>query len=260
MIDTLNNLQPAAIIFLLGFFFTLESFIPHIKPPGNRLKHTLRNLILVLLCFAANGVTGLWLKVWIGVLREYGWGLMNAAGLDAPLSIIAGVVLIDLDSYCSHILFHRVGWLWRVHRVHHSDSELDSTSALRFHPLETFIQAIWRTATFALIGVSVSSLVVFYSILLPLLFIQHANIRLPGWMERYLGAVFVLSGWHKVHHSDEQRYCDSHYGNAFTVWDKLFGTSHSDVPVHRLSWGLKEFNNDRDQTVKSQMLLPFRTR
>jgi sterol desaturase/sphingolipid hydroxylase (fatty acid hydroxylase superfamily) len=258
MIETLNNIQPILIFFLMAFFFTLETFIPHLTQYRNRKKHTLRNLVLVLVCFVANGIAASWLTYWISVIRAHGLGLLNAVHLEPWAATVAGVLLIDLDSYVGHVLFHKAPWLWRFHRVHHSDIELDSTSSLRFHPLEVLAQAVWRTMSFALIGVLFSSFVVFYTLVLPLLFIQHANIKFPRWMDEYLGAVFVLSAWHKVHHSDEQRNTDSHYGNVFTLWDRVFGTSHRGVAIGQLTWGLKEFKEDRDQTLKSQLMLPFR--
>lgn len=259
MIETLNNIQPVLIISLMAGFFTLESFIPQVTHSRTRRRHTLRNLVIVLTCFTANGFAATWFVYWIAMIREHSWGLLNVVRLEPIAGTVAGVVLIDLDSYVSHVLFHKVTWLWRVHRVHHSDIEMDSTSSLRVHPLETVVQAMWRTVSFILIGVPFPSFVIFYTIVLPLLFIQHANIRFPRWMEKSGGALFVFASWHRVHHSDEPRHTNSHYGNVLTVWDRVFGTSSRDAAIERLSFGLKEFRDDESQTVRSQLLLPFRS-
>jgi sterol desaturase/sphingolipid hydroxylase (fatty acid hydroxylase superfamily) len=245
---------------LLIVFFTLETFIPDITHFRNRKRHAARNLVLVFLCFMVNGIAAAWFGHWLVVIQDQQWGLLNILHLDGWGMAIVGLFLIDLDSYIMHVVFHKVSLLWRLHRVHHSDNKLDSTSSLRSHPLETVLQAMWRTVTFALLGMPFASFVLFYTVALPLLFIQHSNLRMPVWLENSLGALFVMSTWHRIHHSDEQRFTDSHYGNVFTIWDRIFGTSHSDVEVGRLTWGLKEFKEDEDQRVKRQLLSPFKSR
>ena len=260
MIETLRNLQPAMIIVLIAAFLTLETLVPYVTHYRNRKKHTIRNLILVSINFVVNGLIGSWMVAWLSTTQKLGWGLLNMVHLAPWVSAIAGVILIDLDSYVGHILFHKVSWLWRIHQVHHSDDELDSTSALRFHPLESVAQAVWRTASFGLLGIPLPSFVLFLTFLLPVLFLQHANVRVPRWLESSLGAAVVLSSWHKIHHSDEQRFTDSHYGNLLTFWDRLFGTAHRGVNVEELRWGLEEFRADEDQTVSSQLMLPFKNK
>jgi sterol desaturase/sphingolipid hydroxylase (fatty acid hydroxylase superfamily) len=259
MIQTLSNIQPAMIVCFLAFFLLLESYLPYATHYQNRWKHTRRNLVLVLIAFLSNGLAGLWYAYWLDLIRQNAWGLLNVFPVSRMIGIILGLFLIDLDSYAGHIVVHKVPVFWRFHRVHHSDNELDSTSSLRFHPLEIFFQLIWRTITFALLGISLESFILFLTISIPLLFIQHANIRFHQRIEKLAGWVFVTSSWHKVHHSDEQLYTDSHYSNVFTIWDRIFGTHHKDVEIEKLRWGLKELNEDVDQTVKKQILLPFIT-
>jgi sterol desaturase/sphingolipid hydroxylase (fatty acid hydroxylase superfamily) len=254
----LSNIQPVMIFVLLGFFFTLETYIPYLTQYRNRRKHTLRNLVLVLISFTVNGLAASWLTYWLSVIHERGWGLLNLLNIGLVPSVILGVLYIDLDSYVGHIVLHKVPLLWRVHRIHHSDNELDSTTSLRFHPFETLFSALWRTVTFSLFGVSFASFVIFFTINLPLLFIQHANIRFPGFVEKWLSLFIVTSTWHKVHHSDEPEYTDSHFGSVFTFWDRIFGTWHRNVAIDKLKWGLKELKADKDQRIDSQLLLPFR--
>ena len=258
MIKILSGIQPLMIFVLLGFFFTLETFIPYLTQYKNRKRHTYRNLFLVLLSFLANGLAASWFTYWLSVIQLKGWGILNILHLGPGLSVIIGVLLIDLDSYIGHTAFHKIPVLWRIHRVHHSDNELDSTSSLRTHPFEVLILAIWRSVSFSIIGVSFASFVIFFTFALPLVFIQHANIKFPDIMEKWLGLVFVTASWHKIHHSDEQEFTDSHYGNVFTFWDRIFGTFHRNVPIDRLSWGLKELKDDRTQRVNYQLLLPFK--
>jgi sterol desaturase/sphingolipid hydroxylase (fatty acid hydroxylase superfamily) len=258
MLKTLNNIQPIMIIVLLGLFFTLETYFPYLTRYHNRMKHTFRNLGLVLFDFLTNGLTALWYAFWMTTIQQHNWGLMNALRLGPVVAVILGVLLIDLDSYVAHFTFHKIPVLWRIHKVHHSDNELDSTSSFRFHPFEVLLQALWRTVTFVILGISYNSLIVFLTLMIPLLFIQHANIKFPDWIERTLGTVLVTSTWHKVHHSDEIENTDSHYSNLFTIWDRIFGTHNKNVDIEHLKWGLKELQEDKDQTLKRQLILPFK--
>jgi sterol desaturase/sphingolipid hydroxylase (fatty acid hydroxylase superfamily) len=250
-------MQPLMIVALAALFLILESIVPDLTPHGDRRKHVLRNMGLEFINFLTNGLAGVWLAGWMLAIHQHGWGLLNALPLSPLVATIAGIIVIDFESYVGHVLFHKLPWLWRVHRVHHSDDQLDSTTSLRVHPFETILQTAWRTLTFALFGVSFASFVLFLTLVLPALFVQHANLKFPRWLERTLGAVFVFSSWHKVHHSDEQRYTDSHYGNLLTWWDRLFGTAHRGINIERLRWGLEEFRDEGDQKVLRQLLLPF---
>jgi sterol desaturase/sphingolipid hydroxylase (fatty acid hydroxylase superfamily) len=258
MIKALNDIQPFIIILLLTLFIALETFIPYITQYKSRRKHTVRNLALVFFSFMCYGITGSWFVFWLPFIKQHQIGLLNILNAGPVISIIAGIFLADLDAYILHVVSHRSSFLWRFHRIHHSDNELDSTSSLRIHPFEVFILAAWRTVTFTLLGISLGSFVVFFTVLLPVVFIQHANIRFPNWIEKPLGFIFATSAWHKVHHSDEQNYTDSHYGDLFSFWDRIFGTYHKKVNVEKLNWGLKEFNEDKYQKVLNQLMLPFK--
>ena len=152
----------------------------------------------------------------LNLIRQNEWGLLNIFPVSQSITIFIGILLIDLDGYAGHIVVHKIPLFWRFHRVHHSDNELDSTSSLRFHPFEILFQLVWRTVTFTALGISLASFVIYLTFSIPLLFVQHANIRFPKRFERLAGWVLVTSSWHKVHHSDEQQYTDSHYSNVFT--------------------------------------------
>src|SRR5215831_15586920 len=177
MIDTLNNLQPVLIFASLVIFFTLEAVVPNLTEYQSRKKHTIRNLVLSLGSFLANGLAATWLAYWMLLVQKNQWGLLNILHLGAITSIVIGIFLVDLDSYVQHYVSHKIPLLWRLHRIHHSDNLIDSTSSLRVHPLEVLFQVSWRTITFALLGIPFASIVILFTVLLPLLFIQHANIR-----------------------------------------------------------------------------------
>jgi len=257
MIQQINDLSPLAAIALLALLFTIESFVPHLTHVANRARHTRRNAVIMVIAIAVNVACGAWLVWWIGQMEAQQFGLMRWLGVAPAWNAVLGVLLIDATDYPFHILTHRVPLLWRYHRVHHSDHELDSTSAIRFHPLEVLVLTAWQTMTLALLGVGFAGFAIFNALLVILVVIQHANLRFPEWFESTVGAVFVTARWHRVHHSDDRHYTDAHYADVFTFWDRMFGTARR-VDERTLSWGLKEFRDDRHHTVWGILTMPFR--
>ncbi len=258
MIETLNNLQPVLIVFLLFSFYLAETFIPYLTKHQNRARHARRNITLVLIAVVTSALTAAWLTWWLSVIQKNHWGLLNMLGTGKITAALVGVLLIDLTDYPYHLITHKIPLLWRYHRVHHSDHELDSTSSMRFHPFEVLAQGAWQTCTFVLLGIPFAALVLYFTIYTPLLFIQHSNIKFPAWVEKPLTYIFSMSAFHKIHHTDEQYYTDSNYGDIFTFWDRIFGTYRNPANLENLKWGLKEFKHDEHQTVVSQLLLPFK--
>lgn len=258
MTEELSKFQPYLIAILLALFIALETFIPHITGYRSRKKHIFRNLILVFFVFNCFGITGAWFAFWLPFIKQNQFGLLNILNPHPVISIAVGILLADLDAYILHVVSHKLSFLWKFHRIHHSDNEPDSTTSLKTHPVEVVIFAAWRTVTFALLGISLTSFVIFFTLLLPVLFIQHANLKFPRWLEKPLNLFIATSAWHRVHHSDEQIYTDSHYGNLFSFWDRIFGTYHKNINIENLSWGLKEFKEDKHQKVLSQLMMPFK--
>src|SRR5438046_505265 len=73
------------------------------------------------------------------IAQARGFGLFNMIALPTWLRIIASVILLDLAIYLQHVLFHAVPALWRLHRMHHADLDIDVSTGLRFHPIEILL-------------------------------------------------------------------------------------------------------------------------
>jgi sterol desaturase/sphingolipid hydroxylase (fatty acid hydroxylase superfamily) len=139
--------------------------------------------------------------------------------------IIIGMLFFDFGSYLTHNMQHKVPFLWRFHRIHHSDFHLNSSSSLRFHPVDVIVsQGIYQSVGAIVIGMPISAFVIYGAIAIPLLIMQHTNVRFPEWLERMASFLIATPGWHKIHHSTERKLTDSHSGDVFTLWDRLFGT------------------------------------
>ncbi|NUO00372.1 MAG: sterol desaturase family protein [Saprospiraceae bacterium] len=257
MIETLAKLQPLILIGLLATMYSLELFIPYLAKPADKRKHDLHNFGVSFISFAVNGPLSGLVVYMLMFTAQHQLGLFNQVGLPVLAEIILGILLIDFGSYCFHNLQHKVPLLWRFHRVHHSDPNLNTSSVLRFHPVDVALsQCIFQVIWIPLMGISMTSFVIYGGVALPLLVLQHANVCFPEWVEKYGRFIFSTPGWHKIHHSDEQHYTDSHYGDVFTFWDRIFGTHHK-VSPEQISYGLKEFKAQKHHTIKGQLWMPF---
>ena len=255
-ISTLNDLTPVIIIVFLAVFMTLERYLPYFEHSDRRNKQRWRNLGIVGIAFVLNGLLGAGITGVIMSAEAHHFGLLQWALPGSLPAIVAGMLFIDLNSYTFHRLYHRIPFLWRIHRVHHADTEMDSTSALRLHPFEFLIQSFTQVTVLPLLGVSLYSFVLYFAFALPWFLLNHSNIRFPAWFERFASWILVTPDWHRVHHSSHQPETDSHYGDVFTFWDRLFGTD-AEAEVEKITFGLENFREQGEQTVGQLLKMPF---
>ena len=159
-----------------------------------------------------------------GFAERQGWGLFNALDVPFWLAAIATVVLLDLAVWAQHLATHKIGWLWRLHEIHHADGRFDVTTGLRFHPAEIALSLIYKSAVVVLLGAPAAAVVAFEVILNSGSMFEHANLRLPPKLERALRRVIVTPDMHRIHHSVHRSEADSNYGFFLSVWDRLFRT------------------------------------
>jgi sterol desaturase/sphingolipid hydroxylase (fatty acid hydroxylase superfamily) len=166
----------------------------------------------------------------------------------------AGLLFLDLLSYALHRLSHVVPALWRLHRVHHTDVDLDVTTALRHHPLEFAL--VWAATTLIALAVGLATeIVAVYGVLsLACQAAQHANVALPSPVERALGRIVVTPAFHAVHHSIDRVQHDSNFGTILSIWDRLLGTAMAAEPLH---FGVADLGDPRYQRLPGMLLTPF---
>jgi sterol desaturase/sphingolipid hydroxylase (fatty acid hydroxylase superfamily) len=211
--------------------------------------------------FLTNAVVGriMALVVVVGVAAS--WAAQNHFGLfnltDWPWWIEAALAFIILDFavWFQHLLMHRWPLLWRMHAVHHSDRDLDATTALRFHPFELIISTLYKSAWVALLGLPVLVALAFELWLNLNALFNHSNIKLPPRADSWLRKLLVTPDMHLVHHSilpsDQHR----NYGFALTIWDRIFGTYaayRSEQPI-----GLADAQDQRPAKVFWSLTQPF---
>jgi sterol desaturase/sphingolipid hydroxylase (fatty acid hydroxylase superfamily) len=193
------------------------------------------------------------------LMAERGWGLLNVLPI-APLAANAlGVMALDLTIYLQHVLFHRIPLLWRLHRVHHTDRDIDVTTGLRFHPVEIMLSLMIKLAVVAAAGAPAAAVLIFEVLLNGASMFNHGNIRIPLSWDRIVRTVLVTPDMHRVHHSVIVRETDSNFGFSVSWWDRLFGT-YRDQPAEghdRMRIGLKGYHDDRSSSLASLLIMPF---
>ncbi|WP_353533886.1 sterol desaturase family protein [Cognatishimia sp. WU-CL00825] len=153
-----------------------------------------------------------------------GWGLFNLVGLPPWLEVFLAILIFDFAIWLQHLVTHKVPLLWRLHRVHHADRDMDVTTAIRFHPIEIALSMSLKIGLVYLLGPSALAIILFEIILNGTAMFNHANIRLPLPLDRNLRRVLVTPDMHRVHHSVHRHEHDSNYGFSLSLWDRLFGT------------------------------------
>jgi sterol desaturase/sphingolipid hydroxylase (fatty acid hydroxylase superfamily) len=257
MIQKLADFQPVILIVILLLMYNLERWIPYLTGPVNKKKHDRNNLVLSIISFAINGALSLVVLNMLTQTASKQWGLLNQFNLPSWIKIVLGILLIDFGSYIFHNISHKLPLLWRIHRVHHSDPSINASSSLRFHPIDVVLsQCLWPVFWIVLMGISMTSFIIYGTLALPLLVLQHSNFKIPSWIEKYGRYIFSTPGWHKIHHADEQSLTDSHYGDVFTFWDRIFGTWRPTRP-EEIKYGLPDFAYEERQKALFLLKSPF---
>lgn len=191
--------------------------------------------------------------------RTNAWGLFNQLEVSFAVMLVAGFALRSLVSYAIHVAMHKVPALWRLHRVHHTDTALDVSTTVRFHPLE-FIVSV-PIVVGVVIGFGISPLVIIlYELFDAVMAVfSHANIRLPRGLERVLQWILVTPDMHRVHHSSAQPETDSNYGATLSVWDRAFGTyvRKADGDLTQMELGLEQCRDARSTSFFWLLASPF---
>ena len=188
-----------------------------------------------------------------------GWGLLNYIMLPVWVEIIIALVFLDFAIWLQHLASHKVPVLWRLHRVHHADRDIDVSTAIRFHPIEIALSMLWKVLLVMMFGFSALSVVLFEVILNSCAMFNHANIALPRWLDSILRLFIVTPDMHRVHHSVLRREHDTNYGFNLSIWDRIFGTYTAQPENGHLGMevGLKPYLDAKPARLLWCLKLPF---
>jgi sterol desaturase/sphingolipid hydroxylase (fatty acid hydroxylase superfamily) len=188
------------------------------------------------------------------------WGLLCQVNLPLWVEGLIAFVVLDLAIYFQHRVFHAVPMLWRLHRMHHADVELDVTSGARFHPAEILLSLGIKFAVITALGAPALAVLLFEIVLNGTAMFNHSNVRMPVFVERVLRWLMVTPDMHRVHHSVLRRETDSNFGFNFPWWDRLFGTyqPEPDAGHEGMTLGLGEFRDPKELRLERLLTQPFR--
>ena len=243
-------------VILLIAFYTLEQLLNKPFKFQNRPRHLLYSVLLQVGYLVVNYVYAFILIICFQWIDEHHVGILNQVIVPYPLKIIIGLFCFDFIFYWAHRLYHITPVFWRLHRVHHSDTSMDSATSFRFHPFDALLDSTMSIVAAAIFGLNIETILFFFVLYLPLSFAQHSNLIFPRWSDTLFGKVFVSPNLHKVHHHQRQEFTDSNYGFIFIFWDKFFGT-YKYLPVKEIEYGLKEFDEPKKQTLWYLLKSPF---
>jgi sterol desaturase/sphingolipid hydroxylase (fatty acid hydroxylase superfamily) len=226
----------------------------------NKKKRWVTNLSLVIIDTVAVRLLFPVLPVALAQVAEVrGWGLFNVFQMAPWLRILLSFVILDFIIYLQHLLFHFTPALWRVHRMHHTDLDLDVTSGNRFHPLEIMISMVIKMGAVVLLGTPALAVFIFEVVLNACAMFNHGNIKLPAAFDKLLRLFIVTPDMHRVHHSTLVRETNSNFGFNLPWWDRICGTyrpqpekGHLDMTI-----GLKEFRDPQRLTLFRLLIQPF---
>ena len=194
------------------------------------------------------------------VAEARGWGLFYVLDLPTWVSVPLAVMALDLAVYLQHVLFHAVPTLWRLHRMHHADLELDVTTGTRFHPIEIILSMGIKLGAVAAMGVPAVAVLAFEVLLNATSIFNHSNVRIPAWVDRGLRWIVVTPDMHRVHHSILAPETNSNFGFNLPWWDRLFGTYRDQPAAGHLGMtiGIEQFREPAEQRLGCMLTQPFR--
>jgi len=178
------------------------------------------------------------------------------------VEIIVALVVLDFAIWLQHVLSHRIPLLWRFHQMHHADTDIDVSTALRFHPLEIALSTLYKVAWVLLLGPSAVAVVLFEVILNGCAMFNHANVALPAWLDRIVRRLIVTPDMHRIHHSVLPREHHTNFGFNLSIWDRLLGTYTEQPAAGHVAMriGLAEHAAADATRLAWCLVLPFRAK
>ena len=189
-----------------------------------------------------------------------GWGLLNVLAWPAWLELLLALVVLDLAIYLQHRVFHSVPVLWRLHRMHHADLDVDVSTGARFHPVEILLSLGLKLLVIVSLGAAALAVLLFEIALNATSMFNHSNVRIPPAIESALRWLLVTPDMHRVHHSMLRRETDSNFGFNFPWWDRLLGTyRHQPEAGHDgVTLGIDHFRDPKELRLDRMLAQPFR--
>ena len=249
--------------FLVGgltFLLILESGLPLFKMKYRKTKHAMINFFYTGTTIIIN-LIGATLILWAVEYNSYhSAGILNQLSLPLWASIILGLLILDfIGAWLVHWVEHRVKWMWKFHVIHHSDRYVDATTGLRHHPGEAVFRLLFTSLAVFVSGASFGIVMLYQTISGFFAHLTHTNIRAIDFLDPILSKVFVTPNFHKIHHHYILPHTDHNYGNIFSLWDHLFGTSIKVDDMGMIRYGIDTHMDTKEtENIKTMLKIPFK--
>lgn len=242
----------------LALAAVIETVVP-LRRQSRRLHGRLAtNIALLGITLGLGMLLNFALAIGAAYVQAKGFGLLQTVRTGAVASFIVTLLALDGATYLAHRLLHQIPMLWGVHLVHHIDASVDATTAFRQHPVEGLIRFSFIAATAWSLGAPPAA-VALYRLLGSLnSVVEHANIRIPRWLDRLTVLVWVTPHMHKVHHSRERTETDSNYANLFSFFDRIFGSYTPSSRGRSVTYGIDGYDAPEHQSLAAVLWLPLR--
>lgn len=245
----------------LIFFLIFELLLPYRPSTVSKLRRWINNLVLSLfnsvvlnLIFSSAVIrTAIY-------VQSNNLGVLNLIELPVWLKILVTVMFMDFMLYVWHLLNHEMPFLWRFHRVHHSDLNMDVSSATRFHIGELAISAVIKISLVFFLGASPVGVLIFESVIVFCAQFHHSSLIVPKWFEAIFWTLFVPPSMHRIHHSVVIKERDSNYGTIFSLWDRSLGTLIKDLDQGKIRIGVGAYNKADKLNLHHLLWMPFTKR
>ena len=247
----------------IGLFLLLavmEYFAPRRELEHVKAKRWITNWLIVIIDSFVLRLIFTGAAVGVAIWAEAnGYGLFNLVQIPMALSVVISFIILDFAIWFSHLASHKIPLLWTVHRMHHSDVDIDVSTAIRFHPIEIVLSMLWKMIIVILLGAPAIAVLIFEIVLNGAAMFNHSNLKLPLGLDRILRLFIVTPDMHRVHHSIVHNETDSNYGFNLAIWDRIFGT-YIDQPEagHKnMKIGLSEWQDERPTKLLWSLKVPF---
>ena len=258
-----DSIRLSVFILVLLSMAVLETLWPRKERVGKRTTRWVNNISLSMINTFALKILGPITAIAAAhYAQTNGYGIITLFRAKLPLwlDIVIAFALLDFLIYLQHVLSHKIPLLWRFHKVHHADRDIDVTTGFRFHPIEILFSMLYKCAVILIIGPLAIAVFLFEVVLNGSAMFNHANLRLPLWLDKILRIFVVTPDMHRVHHSTIQTETDSNYGFFLSLWDRLCRTyiaqpkkGHDDMTI-----GLEEFQTDSPASLPWNLTVPFK--
>lgn len=244
----------------LILFSLLEALFPRrartLPRQGRWLTHLGITVIDSLVVRILGPLTAIAVAIWAG---GQGIGFFNLTPWPLWVEIILAFILLDCAIYWQHVISHRVPFFWRFHKVHHTDRDLDASSAVRFHPVEILLSMLYKCGIVLIIGPAALAVLIFEIVLNASAIFNHANLKLPLGADKVLRLFIVTPDMHRVHHSVIERETNRNFGFNLSVWDRIFRSykAQPEAGHDGMTIGLSEHQSSAPSQLFWSLKLPF---